>query len=82
MFFACLVLRVGLQVVAFLLQHPHGLIVGSLSAKKWVKCYFPDKSTKLAGMVVDLPSLSYIVFFDPNKHDVNKKKIRETVILV
>ena len=26
-------------------------IVGSLSAKKWVKCYFPDKSTKLAGMV-------------------------------
>ena len=28
-----------------------GLIVGSLSAKKWVKCYFPDKSTKLAGLV-------------------------------
>ena len=27
------------------------LLVGSLSAKKWVKCYFPDKSTKLAGMV-------------------------------
>ena len=27
------------------------IIVGSLSAKKWVKCYFPDKSTKLAGMV-------------------------------
>ena len=26
-------------------------IVGSLSAKKWEKCYFPDKSTKLAGMV-------------------------------
>ena len=26
-------------------------IVGSLSAKKWVKCYVPDKSTKLAGMV-------------------------------
>ena len=27
------------------------MLVGSLSAKKWVKCYFPDKSTKLAGMV-------------------------------
>ena len=27
------------------------VLVGSLSAKKWEKCYFPDKSTKLTGMV-------------------------------
>ena len=29
------------------------MLVGSLSAKKWAKCYFPDKSTKLAGMVME-----------------------------
>ena len=27
------------------------IIVGSLSAEKWLKCYFPDKSTKLVGLV-------------------------------
>ena len=39
------------NVKQFLCDKPIGLLVGSLSAKKWVKCYFPDKSTKLAGMV-------------------------------
>ena len=30
---------------------------------------------------IDLPSLSYIAFFEQNKHDVNKKKFWGTVIL-
>ena len=29
---------------------------------------------------VDLPSLSYIVFFDQNTHDVNKKNSRELLL--